>query len=320
MKIRLMAGVISTFIAMGTAQAAGYPERPIKVLLGYSPGGSGDLIARIVTSAMAEKLGQPMVVENRAGAGSTIASALVARAPKDGYTLGVLTGSIYGVDQVAYNVTYSGKDFTPINLLGSYPLILAVNNEKGPKTIDEFIARAKANPGTMFYSTSGVGGSPHTAAVMLQDAIGTTFTAVPFKGGNPALVAVASGEVDFSLGTAPSVLPLGRGDKVRMLAITSPQRSKLAPELPTLAESGVPGYEYSFWFGLYGPADLPADITQKLFEVSREVLADPEVQKKLIMAGSEAGTQPSQAAFAQYALENGLFTLEKVKRAQALSN
>jgi tripartite-type tricarboxylate transporter receptor subunit TctC len=317
MKLRLIAGALGAVFAMGAVQAAGYPDRPIKVLLGYAPGGSGDLIARIVTSAMAEKLGQPMVIDTRPGAGSTLASALLARAPKDGYTLGLITGNIYGVDQMSYSVTYTPEDFTPINLLGSYPLILGVNPEKGPKTFAEFMQRAKDNPGKMFYSTSGIGGSPHTSAVMLQDFMGTKFTAVPFKGGNPALVAVASGEVDFSIGTAPSVLPLGRGDKVRMLAITSAKRSPIAPDLPTVAESGVPGFEYSFWFGLYGPAGMPEDVVKKLFEVSREVLADPEVQKKLIQIGSEAGDFQSQEAFAKYAAENGKFTLEKVKQAHA---
>lgn len=303
---------------VGASQASDYPNRPIRVLVGYSPGGSADLIARVVTSAMSDKLGQPIIIESRPGAGSTIASNAIARAPKDGYILGLATGNLYGVDQSAYNVSFTGDDFTPINLLASYPLILAVNAEKGPKTFAEFMAKAKANPGKMFYSTSGIAGSPHTSAVMLQDYMGTEFTHVPFKGGNPALVAVASGEVDFSMGTAPAVLPLGRGDKVRMLAVSSAKRSPIAPELPTIAESGVKDFEYSFWFGLFGPAGMPDDVTQKLFEVSREVLADPDIQQRLIQVGSEAGAFQTQAAFAKYARENGEFTLEKVKRAIAL--
>lgn len=318
MNKRLLAGALSAVFMVGAAQAAGYPDRPIKVLIGYSPGGSSDLIARIVTAAMSEKLGQPIVVESKPGAGSSIASNVIANAPKDGYTLGLATGNIYGVDQFTYNVSYKPEDFTPINLLASYPLILAVNAEKGPKTFAEFMAKAKANPGKMFYSSSGIAGSPHTSAVMLQEYMGTTFTHVPYKGGNPALVAVASGDVDFSMGTAPSVLPLGRGGKVRMLAVSSAERSKVAPDLPTIAESGVKDFDYGFWFGLFGPAGMPADVTQKLFDVTTEVLNDPEVQKKLIGIGAEAAPFKTRQAFEEYARKNGAFVLERVKKAKAL--
>ena len=317
MKTRLLIGAVSAMFVVGTAQASDYPDRTIKVLVGYSAGGSGDTIARIVTAAMAEKLGQAIVVENKPGAGSTIASTTIANAPKDGYTLGLATGNIYGVDQFAYDVSYTPDDFTPINRLASYPLILAVNAEKGPKTFQEFLDKAKANPGSMFYSSSGVAGSPHTSAVMLQDYMDTSFTHVPYKGGKPALLAVAAGDVDFSMGTAPSVLPLGRGDKVRMLAVSTAERSAVAPDLPTIAESGVTDFDYSFWFGLFGPAGLPTDVAQKLTNTVSEVLADPQVQKRLLASGSEAGAFESAAAFDAFARKNGAFTLERVKRAKS---
>jgi len=221
------------------------------------------------------------------------------------------------VDQMVYDVSYTADDFTPINLLASYPLILAVNPETGPKTFEEFAEKARANPGTMFFSTSGVGGSPHTSSVMLQDYLETEFTHVPYKGGNPALLAVAAGDVDFSMGTAPSVLPLGRGDRVRMLAVSSAERSQLAPDLPTIAESGVPGFDFGFWFGLFGPAGLPDDVVEKLSQATIEVLRDPELQKRLVAAGSEANPFDSPEAFDAFARENGAFVLERVKRAQA---
>lgn len=317
MKKRLLIGAASALFVVGAAQAADYPDRPIKVLVGYSAGGSGDTIARIVTAAMAEKLGQSIVVENKPGAGSTIASTTIANAPKDGYTLGLATGNIYGVDQFAYDVSYTADDFTPINRLASYPLILAVNAEKGPKTFKEFLEKAKANPDSMFYSSSGVAGSPHTSAVMLQDYMDADFTHVPYKGGKPALLAVAAGDVDFSMGTAPSVLPLGRGDKVRMLAVSTAERSAVAPDIPTIAESGVADFDYSFWFGLFGPAGLPKDVAEKLTNTVSAVLADPEVQKKLLASGSEAGAFESAAAFDAFARDNGAFTLERVKRAKS---
>ncbi len=317
MKKRLLISAASALFVVGAAHATDYPDRPIKVLVGYSAGGSGDTIARIVTAAMAEKLGQSIVVENKPGAGSTIASTTIANAPKDGYTLGLATGNIYGVDQFAYNVSYTADDFTPINRLASYPLILAVNAEKGPKTFKEFLEKAKANPGSMFYSSSGVAGSPHTSAVMLQDFMDADFTHVPYKGGKPALLAVAAGDVDFSMGTAPSVLPLGRGDKVRMLAVSTAERSAVAPDIPTIAESGVADFDYSFWFGLFGPAGLPKDVAEKLTNTVSAVLADPEVQKKLLASGSEAGAFESAAAFDAFAKDNGAFTLERVKRAKS---
>ena len=318
MKTRLLIGALGAVFAMGSAQASGYPDRTIKVLVGYSAGGAGDTIARIVTGAMSQVLGQPIVVENKAGAGSSIASNAIATAPKDGYTLGLATGNIYGVDQLVYKVSYTPEDFTPINRLASYPLILAVNPEKGPKTFQAFMVKAKANPGTMFYSTSGIAGSPHTSSVMLQDLMGAEFTHVPYKGGKAALLAVAAGDVDFSMGTAPSVLPLGRGDKVRMLAVSTAERSQLAPNLPTISESGLPGFEYSFWFGLFGPAGLAPEVTQKLADAVAVVLNDPDVQKRLIAAGSEAGPFASPAAFDAFARKNGAQVLEGVKKAQAV--
>lgn len=319
MKIRLLIGALSAVFLTGVGHAADYPERPIKVLVGYTAGGSGDSIARIVTGAMSQILGQPIVVENRPGAGGTIVANALANAPKDGYTLGLGTGNQYGVDQYVYKASYTPEDFTPINLLARYPLILAVNAEKGPKTFKEFEERVKANPDSMFYSSSGIGGSPHTSSVMLQDYMGAKFTNVAYKGGNPALLAVAAGDVDFSMGTAPSVLPLGApGGKIRMLAVSSAERSKIAPELPTIAESGVPNFEYGFWFGLFGPAGLPADVVKKLHEATVVALADPEVQKKLIIAGSEASPFKSPEAFDAYARENGAFTLDRVKKAKPL--
>lgn len=318
MKTRFLIGALSAVFAMGTVQASTYPDRPIKILVGYSPGGAVDTIARIVTGAMAEVLGQPMVIESRPGAGSSIAANAIANAPKDGYTLGVAHGNIYGVDQLVYKVSYTADDFTPINRLSSYPLILAVNPEKGPKTFQEFMEKSRANPDTMFYSTSGVAGSPHTSSVMLQDAIGTEYTHVPFKGGNPALLAVVAGDVDFSMGTAPSVLPLGRGDRVRMLAVSTAERSKLAPDLPTIAESGLPGFDYSFWLGLYGPSGLSPEVSQKLSDALILVLNDPEVQKRLIASGSEAGPFASSADFDAFARTNGLQILQAVKKTQAV--
>ncbi|WP_159078758.1 Bug family tripartite tricarboxylate transporter substrate binding protein [Orrella marina] len=182
MKLKCLAVLAGSLLISGAAIAE-YPERPIKLIIGYSPGGAADAVARIYSAALADKLGQPVVIENRPGAGSTISSAAIAKADPDGYTLGMASGTLYGIDKYVYNVSYSPDDFTPIMRLSMSPLILAVGAESDINTFPEFFEKAKANPGTMFYSSSGIGGSPQTSSLVLENAIGTEFTHVPYKGG-----------------------------------------------------------------------------------------------------------------------------------------
>jgi len=312
MKLKCLAVLAGSLLISGAAIAE-YPERPIKLIIGYSPGGAADAVARIYSAALADKLGQPVVIENRPGAGSTISSAAIAKAEPDGYTLGMASGTLYGIDKYVYNVSYSPDDFTPIMRLSMSPLILAVGAESDINTFPEFFEKAKANPGTMFYSSSGIGGSPQTSSLVLENAIGTEFTHVPYKGGSPALLAVAAGDVDFSFGTAASVLPLGLGGKVKMLGISSAERSKIAPDVPTIAEQGLPDFEFSFWFGLFGPAGLPDAIRDKVAEASIEILSSEEIQERMVKAGNEAAPMESSEAFYQWAKSNGEFALERLE-------
>lgn len=305
---------VLTMTLWGGQAVADYPDRPIKLLVGYTPGGAADSVARIFSAALSEKLGQPIVIENRPGAGSTIASAAIAKAPPDGYTLGMASGTLYGVDEYIYNVSYKPEDFTPIMRLSMSPLILAVGPNSDINTFADFLEKARKNPGKMFYSTSGIGGTPHSASLALENAIGTQFTSVPYKGGNPALMAVASGDVDFSFGTAASVLPLGQGGKVKMLAVSSLKESPLAPGVKPVSEQGLPGFDFFFWFGLFGPAGLPNDIRDKLAKASKEVLESPEVKERMIKAGNEAAPMESPEAFEKWARENGAFVLERLKK------
>lgn len=302
-------------IAPGAAMAEGYPNKPIRLVIGYTPAGAADFVARVVGEAMSKELGQPVVVENKPGAGSTLASAWLAQAPADGYTLGLATATIYGMDQHLYKVKYKADSFTPITRLTISPLILAVNKDLGIADVKTLAAKAKANPGKFNYSSSGIGGSPHVAGLSFANAVGVDMTHVPYKGGAPALQAVAAGEVEFSFGTASSVLPLGTQGVVKMIGVTTPQRSAVAPGLPTIAELGLPGFDYTFWFGLFGPAGLPKEVTDKLYAVATKVLADPAIRTRLVDNGSEPAPSRSPAEFKQWAQQDGKNALQRTVQA-----
>ena len=311
MKLRWLA--IAMLGLAGNALASDYPNRPIRMIVGYAPSGAGDGIARIVGDAMGRALGQPIVVDNKPGAGSTLASALLWRAPADGYTIGLATGTLYGIDQHLYKVQYTAADFTPINRLTMSPLVLAVSPKSGVTQLKELIATAQAQPGKLNYSSSGIGGSPHLAAATFEKAINASMVHIPFKGGAPALQAVATGEVDLSFGTASSVLPLGRQGVVKMLGVTTAQPSAVAPGVPTLASQGLPGFEFSFWFGLFGPPKMPPEVTAKLVAAAAKALSDPQVQEKLLATGNEAAPFRTPAEFNAWATEAGRTQLEREK-------
>jgi tripartite-type tricarboxylate transporter receptor subunit TctC len=291
----------------GAALADTYPSRPITLVVGFPAGGGADTVARIVTDKMAKLLNQPIVIDNRPGAGTTIASDAVSRAAPDGYTLLLGSGNLYGSDQVLYkSVKYDGaKSFVPISRWSSAPMLLAVNKDFSAKTVQELVAAAKKDPGKLAYSSSGAGVVTHLAALSFEKAANISMLHVPFKGGAPSLLAVASGDVQLTFGTPPSVLPLAQNGKLRVLAVSSGQRSPLFPDLPSVAEAGVKGYDFLFWFGLFGPAGLPADVRQKLFDASVAALKDPEVRARLEKSGNEAAPSASLAEFGEWAALEG---------------
>ncbi len=297
------------------AAAQGYPNKSIRVVVGYSPGGAADVIARILVNDLQRQLGQTILVDNRPGAGATLAAEIVARAPADGYTLLLGTAALFGLDQHLYKVKYTAADFTPINLTARSPLILAVYKNLGPRTVAELMAYAKANPGKLNYAHSGFGAAPHLAGVDFEKAIGVPLTHVPYKGGAPALQAVAAGDVQLSFGTAASVLPLGPQGLVRMLGVTSLRRSSVAPDLLPLAEQGLPGFEHDFWFGLFGPARLPPEVREKLFAASTKAVNDPAVKAGLLIGGNEAQGSRTPAEFTEFARASGRTALERAVQA-----
>ncbi|TWO68454.1 tripartite tricarboxylate transporter substrate binding protein [Caenimonas sedimenti] len=314
MQIWFMAAALLLALPVA-AQGSDYPNKPVRLIVGYSPSGAADVIARIVGEALGRELGQTIVVDNKPGAGSTLASTLLWRAPADGYTLGLATGTLYGIDQHLYKVQYLHTDFTPINRLTIAPLVLAVSPKSGIGSLKDLVAKAKAQPGKLNYSSSGIGGSPHMAALTFEKAIDASMVHIPFKGGAPALQAVAAGDVDLSFGTAASVLPLGRQGVVRMLGVTTPEPSAVTPGLPTIASQGLAGFDVSFWFGLFGPAKLPPPVADKLVAAANKVLNDPQVREKLLTTGNEAAPFKAPAEFNAWAESAGQAQLERAKKA-----
>lgn len=301
------------------ALADAYPSRPITLMVGFPPGGGADAVARIVSEKLGRVLNQAVLVDNRPGAGTTIASDLVARAPADGYTLLLGSANLYGTDQILYkSARYDGvRSFTPIMRWSDSPMLLAVKKDFPEKSVAGLIARARKNPGKLSYSSSGTGVVTHLAGASFAHAAGIEMLHVPFKGGAPSIQAVGAGDVDMTFGTPPSVMPMAAGGKLRIMAVTTAQRSQLFPDLPAMQESGIDGADFTLWFGLYGPAKLPREITLKLFEASRQALSDPEVKAKLEKQGVVAYPSASPQEFEAWAQADGKKQKAVAERAMA---
>ena len=277
-------------LVAGVAPAAdpAYPARPVRLIVPQTPGSSTDIIARLVAQRLGERLGQTFVVDNRAGAGSLIGIELVARAVPDGYTLLVVASSIaiHPVlhDKLSFDPV---RDFSPVTQLASYPSILVLNPGVPAKSVTELIQLARSKPGQLNVGSSGVGTGTHLSAELFRSMTGVQWTYIQFRGGAPALTALLGGEVQLSFATMPLVLPHARSGKLRALAVTSSRRSQAAPELPTIAESGVPGYDHGAWNAMFAPARTPHGIVQKLNREVRDVLASADIKDRLAAEGAE---------------------------------
>jgi tripartite-type tricarboxylate transporter receptor subunit TctC len=317
--LRAISFAAAALLAPAGAFADTYPSRPITLVVGFPAGGGADTVARIVSDKLAKILGQPLIIDNKPGAGTTIASDQVARAAPDGYTLLLGSANLYGSDKLLYKaVKYDGaRSFVPISRWSSAPMLLAVNKDVSAKTVQALIAQARQNPGKLAYSSSGTGVVTHLAGLSFEKAAGVTMLHVPYKGGAPSIQAVAAGDVQLTFGTPPSVLPMAQGQKLRVLAVTSGQRSPLFPDVPSVAEAGVKGYDYTFWFGLFAPAGLPPDMAQKLFDASVAALNDPDVKARLEKSGNESAPSTSLAEFRTWALAEGVKSKDLTERSGA---
>ena len=264
------------------ARAEDYPARYVRFIVPFPPGGSADPIARVLGNRLSEMWAQQVVVENRGGAGGNVAAQAAASAAPDGYTM-FLGGAFLARNPFLYPSSgYDPRtDLAPVAKLCEFSNVMVVPNSSPAKTVREFISYAKANPGKVTFASSGVGADPHMAAELFRKLAGVEMTHVPYRGAGPALADVIPGRIDVIFGTLPSSLPLIRNGQVRALAVTSDKRSEFAPELPTIAESGVPGYDYSSWYALYVPAKTPGSIIRKLHDDAVAALASSEVKQKL---------------------------------------
>ncbi len=295
--ILIAAAVIAGTAIFPALARADYPDKPIKLVVPYTPGGATDVIARVVGQKLSMSLGQPVVVENRAGAAGNLGAAYVAREKPDGYTLllGALTSHAINSVLLPSSAGFTmDKSFTPISVVGRVPLVVAVGPSVKGKTLADFIAAAKARPGGMNYGSSGNGSPQHLAAELFKRQAGVDLTHVPYKGSSPALNDLMGGQVDVVFDTLPATQSFIKSGRLRALATATPQR--VLPEVPTASEAGLPGYEVSSMFGLLAPAGLPAPIANKLSAALKDVMAQPEVKSALVAQGAmPAYTTPEEA-------------------------
>jgi tripartite-type tricarboxylate transporter receptor subunit TctC len=265
-----------------------YPTKPIHLIVGFSPGGAADTVGRALAEGLSNRLGQPVIVENRAGANGNIAAELVARSAPDGYTL-YFPSIGHAVNASLYkNLPYDPvKDFTAIGSVFSAPNILVVPVSSPYKTVSELITAAKANPGKLTFASSGSGTSVHLSAVLFEKMAKIDMIHIPYKGTGSAMPDVISGQVDMSFPNLPSGWPQVKAGNLRALGVTTAKRSAAAPSVPTIAESGLPGYDMATWYGLVAPANLPLDIRNRLNKDLQSILADPKFKDKLIAQGAD---------------------------------
>jgi len=284
----------AALLCAANVHAQTWPSRPIKLIVPLSPGGFADTPARMLGPRLAEQLGKPVVIENKPGAGGTIGADFVAKSPPDGYTL-VITGSTHLITSHVYkNVPYDAlKDFTHITMLASGPYVLVVNPQKLPVgSVRELIAAAKAEPGKIDFASSGNGSSQHLVGALFNSLAGTELNHVPYKGSGPAMQDLLAAQVGVSFAGVPNVLGQVRAGRLRALAVTTPTRWGELPDVPTMAEAGVPGYEATLWLSISGPANLPAPIVQRLYTEISKALRDKELQANFRTGGVEAMSMP----------------------------
>ena len=289
--------LLAAWIVATSVGAQPYPSKPLKIVVGYPPGGSGDFLTRLAADELQKELGQPVIVENKPGAGSNIANEFVARAPNDGYT--ILNAGHMEINRALYKkLTYDpDKDFAPVTLVATGPTIVCVNNDVPAHNLKELIAYAKANPGKLFHASAGYGSAPHLASVLFESVAGIKFTHVQFKGGGPATQSLLAGDTQVNFATAPTVMGFIRAGRVRALAVSSRDGSPSIPGIPGAEKAGLPGYDFTFWFGLFVPAGTPPAAIAKLHAAMVKGLAKPEVRDKIALQGMDATPSATPAAF-----------------------
>ena len=284
------------------ADATGsYPNRPIRVIVAYTPAGTTDILARLLGQKMSETWGQSVIVENRPGANGNIGTEIAARATPDGYTILMATAATHSINNTLYPKLswHAQRDFEPISLVAVVPNLLVVNNALPVKSVKDLIAYAKANPGKLTFGSPGIGATAHLSMELFKTLTGTNMVHVPYKGSAGVLADVTAGQIQLAMDNIPVYLPQAKAGKIRALAVSSPQRAAAAPDIPTVAEAGVPGFEALSWFGLVAPAKTPKALVSKLAAETQRILKLPDVNERITGLGAQpvGGTPQEYAAF-----------------------
>ena len=295
---------------------ASYPTRPVRVVVGFAPGGAADTVARAMSDAFGKALGQPVVVENKPGNGSSIAAELVARATPDGYTLLIASPSSISVNPALNpKLLYKPQDLLPITKMTTSPLVLAVNPEIGIRSVTDLVAAAKNEPGKLNYSTSGNGSAPHLGAALFGKLTGAEMTHVPYRGGALAIQSVMANETQLTFGTSPTVLPMV-GPRLRAIAVSTGERSPLVPDLPGMKEAGLPQYHLEFWYGMFAPAGTPPAVVRRIHEATTTAMQQASVKATLAREGTEVSLSESPEAFAQFVADDDRFWVDLARSAK----
>ncbi len=287
--------VIATLSSCAFAQEAPYPVKPVRLVVGQAPGGATDITARLVASKMNEALGQNIIVENRTGAAGSLAAATVSKSPPDGYTLLVISSS-YAINPSLYsNLPFNPqKDLVPVSLFAEAPFLLVVHPSVPAKNVKELIALAKARPGTITYGSGGNGSSGHLSGALFELQSGAKLSHIPYKGAGQALVDVVAGQITFMFASVLSATPHVKQQRLRALAVSSAKRSGALPQVPTVAEAGVPGYSTTTWYGLLAPAGTRPAVIDLLALASNKALTAPDIRERMLADGAEPiGSSPA---------------------------
>lgn len=279
--------LIGLGLMFGSTAVASYPDKPIRMIVTFVPGGGADVLARYMAKEMADILGQPVVVENRTGAGGLIGVEAGLAAAPDGYTVTLISSS-YTVNPSLYKLKFDPvRDITPIVKMSAGPMLAVTSNKSGIKTVAELIAAAKQSPGAINFASSGQGSVIHLANELFNQRADIKMTHIPYKGGGNALIDLIANQVDLYFAATASALPHVRSGKINAVAVTTPKRIQALPDVPTIAESGFPGYEATLWYGLIGPKGMPADVVEKLNSVVNKILQTPSAREKIQADGAE---------------------------------
>jgi tripartite-type tricarboxylate transporter receptor subunit TctC len=318
----LLALSVASLATPLAAWAQAWPAaKPIRLVVGFAPGGAADYVARNISDPLSKALGQQVVVDNRAGAGSSLAADFVAKAPADGYTLLIASPSSISVNPALNpKLSYSAKDLLPVARITASPLVVAANPKAGIGSIQELIAIAKKSPGLLNYTSSGNGSAPHLGAAHFSQVAGVQMVHIPYKGGAPAIQSVVAGDAQLTFGTPPSVLPMVQAGRLKALAVTTLNRTPLVPDVPGMQEAGLPAFAMSFWYGLFLPVGTPPDVVKKVFEATQEVMQRPDVKAALAREGTDVAMSKSPEDFAAFLVDDNRFWAKLVKDAGVKSD